>query len=75
MHKRPQGKKIWDASSVRGLRKHLSLTQAEMAEQLGTRQQTISEWENGLYQPRGSSAKLLGIIADRADFKYNPDSE
>jgi len=41
-----------------------------MAEELGTRQQTISEWETGMYQPRGASAKLLTIIAERAKFKY-----
>ena len=41
-----------------------------MADQLGTRQQTISEWETGLYQPRGTSATLLSIIAERAKFEY-----
>jgi len=41
-----------------------------MADQLGTRQQTISEWETGMYQPRGTSATLLSIIAERAKFKY-----
>jgi len=71
----------WEAASIRALRRHMSLTQYQMAEQLGTRQQTISEWETGMYQPRGASATLLGMIAERADFKYNaapgepPDSE
>jgi len=41
-----------------------------MAEKLGTRQQTISEWETGMYQPRGASSTLLSIIAERAKFKY-----
>jgi DNA-binding transcriptional regulator YiaG len=41
-----------------------------MADKLGTRQQTVSEWEVGLYEPRGASAKLLSIIADRSEFKY-----
>ena len=61
----------WDASSVKALRKHLKLTQSAMAEELGTRQQTVSEWEVGQYQPRGASAKLLSIIADRSKFKYD----
>ena len=60
----------WDSEQIQSLRKHLGLTQQEMAEKLGTRQQTISEWETGMYQPRGASAKLLSIIAEKADFKY-----
>ncbi len=60
----------WDAGKVRELRRHLKLTQAEMADQLGMRQQTVSEWEQGDYQPRGASAKLLSIVAERAGFAY-----
>jgi DNA-binding transcriptional regulator YiaG len=63
-------KKEWDAGKVRGLRRHLKLTQAGMAEQLGMRQQTVSEWETGEYQPRGASARLLSIVAERAGFEY-----
>ena len=44
---------VWDAAGVRALRHHLGLTQQEMAREINTRQQTISEWETGLYQPRG----------------------
>ena len=66
-----QGKQIkWDRRHIRALRKHLKLTQAKLAEELGTRQQTISEWETGMYQPRGTSAKLLTIVAERSGFKY-----
>jgi DNA-binding transcriptional regulator YiaG len=60
----------WEASSVRALRRHLRLSQKGMAEELGVRQQTVSEWETGLYRPRGTSARLLTIIADRASFEY-----
>jgi len=60
----------WDKDSIQTLRRHLGLTQQEMAEQLGTRQQTISEWETGMYQPRGISATLLQIVAEKAGFKY-----
>jgi len=52
----------------------LGLTQEEMADELGTRQQTISEWETGMYQPRGASSRLLSIIAERAGFRYQVDS-
>jgi len=48
----------------------LELTQRELADRLGTRQQTISEWETGMYKPRGASATLLSIIAEQAKFEY-----
>jgi len=38
---------------------------------MGIRQQTVSEWEQGQYVPRGASARLLSIIADRSSFKYD----
>jgi DNA-binding transcriptional regulator YiaG len=60
----------WSKEDVRALRRHLNLTQARLAEELGTRQQTISEWENGMYRPRGASATLLGIVAERSGFTY-----
>lgn len=60
----------WDRENIKALRKHLKVTQAKMAEQLGTRQQTISEWETGMYKPRGASATLLGMVAERSGFKY-----
>ncbi len=60
----------WDAERIRALRRRLGLSQREMAEELGTRQQTISEWETGQYEPRGTSARLLQIIAERARFGY-----
>ncbi len=64
-------KSHWDAGSIQALRRHLKLTQNEMSEKLGTRQQTISEWETGIYQPRGASAKLLSMVAEEAKFKYD----
>jgi DNA-binding transcriptional regulator YiaG len=60
----------WDKQRIQALRQHLGLTQQELAARLGTRQQTISEWETGMYQPRGASAKLLSIIAEKSDFNY-----
>jgi DNA-binding transcriptional regulator YiaG len=65
------GKKQWNSKSIRALRQHLGLTQQEMANRLGTRQQTISEWEKGMYQPRGASSTLLFIVAEQAKFKYS----
>ena len=60
----------WDGEQVQALRRHLRLTQRELAERLGVRQQTISEWETGMYKPRGASVTLLSIIAERARFEY-----
>ena len=66
-----RGKKgKWDKEDIKALRRHLGLTQTKLAEELGTRQQTISEWENGMYQPRGASATVLSIIAERCRFAY-----
>ena len=61
---------IWDGDRIRKLRRQLNLTQRELADELGTRQQTISEWETNMYQPRGTSATLLSIVAERSKFKY-----
>ena len=64
----------WHAGGIRALRRHLGLSQRQMAAELGTRQQTVSEWETGLYRPRGASARLLTIIAERAGFEYEAGS-
>ena len=65
----------WDGGRVRALRAHLGLTQQEMAQHLGTRQQTISEWETGAYLPRGGSRTLLSMVAERAGFSYSTTPE
>jgi len=61
----------WDADKIQALRRHLQLTQRELSDKMGTRQQTISEWETGMYQPRGASATLLSVIAEQSEFKYD----
>ena len=60
----------WDPERVKALRRHLQMTQEELAREMGTRQQTISEWETGMYRPRGISERLLGMVAERAGFEY-----
>jgi DNA-binding transcriptional regulator YiaG len=60
----------WDAESIHALRKYMGLTQQKMAEELGTRQQTISEWETGMYRPRGGMNRLLTLVAEGKGFKY-----
>ena len=75
MEQRKKGKRQWSKEDVRALRQHLNLTQAKLAEELGTRQQTISEWENGMYRPRGASATLLSIVAERSGFTYRAEEK
>ena len=60
----------WRASSIRALRRHLDMTQQEMSDELGVRQQTVSDWELGYHRPRGGMARLLTIVAERASFEY-----
>jgi putative transcriptional regulator len=66
---------VWNARQVRALRQHLGLTQEQMAAEMGTRQQTISEWETGQYQPRGTSVRLLALIAERGGFPYRVEGQ
>lgn len=65
----------WDAESVRALRRHLQLTQDQLAEVLGVRQQTVSEWETGLHAPRGAGGRMLTIVADEAAYAYRADAD
>ncbi len=60
----------WNRIRIRALRQYLGLTQVEMAAHLGIRQQTVSEWETGQYEPRGTSVTLLGMVAERSRFDY-----
>jgi DNA-binding transcriptional regulator YiaG len=71
MGKRRETERRWDSASIQALRRHLGLTQQELSDRLGTRQQTISEWETGMYRPRGASATLLSLVAEKAGFKYD----
>jgi DNA-binding transcriptional regulator YiaG len=67
-HRKPRYE--WDAEKVKALREHMGLTQAELAGELGTAQQTISLWERGNHYPTGISVKMLNLIAERTAFKY-----
>jgi DNA-binding transcriptional regulator YiaG len=65
----------WDGAGVRALRRHMKLTQSGLADELGSRQQTISEWEIGMYRPRGTSARLLTLVAEKSGFKYSAEAK
>lgn len=60
----------WTGELVQGLRRHLGLTQGELARELGVRQQTISEWERGAYEPSRATSKYLNLVAEKANFNY-----
>ena len=75
MERGKKKKRQWSKEEIRALRQHLKLTQVKLAEELGTRQQTISEWEKGMYRPRGASATLLSIVAERSGFTYKAENK
>ena len=60
----------WNSDLIKALRLHMSLTQGQMAQELGVRQQTVSEWENGVYAPTRATSKHLTLVAEQAGFKY-----
>lgn len=62
---------LWNGDMIKAMRQHLGLSQGELAKELGVRQQTISEWEKGVYAPSRATSKHLGLVAERAGFAYN----
>jgi predicted DNA-binding protein (UPF0251 family) len=65
---------LWNGDLVKALRMYMGLTQKEFAQKLGVRQQTISEWESGVYEPTRARSKYLSMVAERAGFKYGEAS-
>jgi len=66
---------LWNGELVKGLRRHLGFSQGELAKELGVRQQTISEWERGIYEPSRATSKYLNLVAERAGFTYTVDPD
>jgi DNA-binding transcriptional regulator YiaG len=69
-HRKPRDdpSNAWTSDGVRELRSYLGLSQEGMARRLGTRQQTISEWETGARAPRRMSRQLLRLVAEESGF-------
>ena len=68
-------KKEWSAEQIRALRLHMQRTQRQMADELEVRQQTISEWENGLHRPHRSMQRVLTMVAEQAGFTYQTTTD
>ena len=66
---------VWQQGAIKALRKHMSLTQAKFAQELGVRRQTVSEWENGVYDPDRSTTKFLELIAKQTEFPVPPTKQ
>ena len=64
----------WQADNIRALRAHLGLSQTALSREIGIRQQTISEWETGMYAPRGASVTILTLLAVSSNFQFEPDA-
>jgi DNA-binding transcriptional regulator YiaG len=65
----------WNPDQVRALRAELGLSQQALADELGIRQATVSDWERGRYLPRGASARVLLFLAERAGLEYGEESD
>ncbi len=64
----------WQAENIHALRTHLGLSQTSLSRELGIRQQTISEWETGMYAPRGASVTILTLLAVSSNFPFETDT-
>ncbi|MEM9448654.1 MAG: helix-turn-helix transcriptional regulator [Cyanobacteria bacterium P01_E01_bin.6] len=65
---REDGAIVWHQDAIKALRKHMKMTQAQFAKELGVRRQTVSEWENGVYDPDRKTGKFLELVARQANF-------
>ncbi|CDG91739.1 NadS family protein [Xenorhabdus bovienii] len=59
---------LYEVADVKAIRAQLNISQAEMAEALGTSIDTIKSWEQKRRNPTGLAAKVLAIIQDNPNF-------
>lgn len=62
--------KIWDKDTVKQLRANFNISQELFAAIIGTRQQTISEWEKGMYKPHNAYIRVLDAAEDELKELY-----
>jgi len=65
----------WGPRTIKSLRQSAGLSQSDLANLLGVRQQTISEWETDAYRPRGASIRMLNMVAEKYNFDFSANSE
>lgn len=66
---------LWDGNLIKALRQHMNMNQVTFAKKLGVRQQTISEWETGAYEPSRANCKYLMLVAEQANFTYGEEEK
>jgi DNA-binding XRE family transcriptional regulator len=65
----------WSAAEIKALRDFAGWSQQELAETLGVRQQTVSDWELGIHTSRRSMGKLLQMVAEQVGYPYQTARE
>lgn len=60
----------YEVADVKTLRESLSITQAQLAQALGTSVDTIKSWESKRRNPTGLAAKVLATIQDNPEFYH-----
>jgi len=65
----------WSPDKIKELRDFTGWTQQDLANRMGVRQQTVSEWETGLHTPRYSTSKHLNLIAKDVQFPYQVEDK
>ena len=65
----------WSATEIKALRNFAGWSQQELAERLGVRQQTVSDWELGIHLSRRSMGKLLQMVAESIGYSYQTGAD
>lgn len=60
----------YEVADVKALRESLEITQAQLAQALGTSVDTIKSWESKRRNPTGLAAKVLATIQDNPKFYH-----
>lgn len=55
----------YDARRIKAIRKNAQVSQAVFAAYLNTTPSTVKQWEQGSKKPRGTSLKLLNLVANK----------
>jgi putative transcriptional regulator len=55
----------YDARRIKAIRKNAHVSQAVFAAYLNTTPSTVKQWEQGSKKPRGTSLKLLNLVANK----------